>query len=131
MEFTSPTTHPKYTDVWNNSHGKPTQNWQKKTLVQLKLQERSPCNQVGQRKRHWVGTCTLGKALQRGEGLQGWTLTLGSKQVKPPSGHCSPWVLHGKTGPLADGKNAPSQTQGWRSPDSTLKDHVCTVWLTI
>ena len=39
-------THQKYVYMWNNSHRKPTGNGQISYIK--KLQERSPCNQVGQ-----------------------------------------------------------------------------------
>ena len=64
-----------------------------RTSVQPKLQERSPCNWVGQKKRHQVGICAPGRDLKGREGPHGQPLTLGSKQVEPQSVRPSPGIL--------------------------------------
>ena len=46
--------------MWNNSSGKPTENWQR-TPIQPKLQERFPCNSVGQKKDIELGPLPTGE----------------------------------------------------------------------
>ena len=74
MELTSPQ---KHIYMWNNSHRKPTGNWQKISFIQPKLQERSPC--------HWVGWEEKGIRTQDAPGR--YLKEGGSTQASPHPGN--------------------------------------------
>ena len=89
-----PQTHQKYIYMWNNSHRKPTGNWQKISYTQ-KLRERSPHNWVGQGKRsHQDGTGSSGRDTWRRRGPHQQTITLGASL---PAGR-SPGIIEGLEG---------------------------------
>ena len=118
-----PKTHQNYIYIWNNSHGKLEIG--QRDPIQPKLQESSPCKQVGQNKRAsgqnlYPREWSVGR-----EGPHRWTLSLGSEQTEPQSGHLSPEVLCGGDKPPCLLGNPLRQTEGQEKPGLYSQKSVC------
>lgn len=112
MEFISSTTHQKYTDVWNNSHGKPTRNWQKNSCTPKAAREISMSS--GRTEKKALGwDLQPGKLCKEEKVCKGRPLTLGSKQVSgiPVLGSCVERQAHLLTGKPTKSDNRAVEAQ--------------------